>query len=351
PQTWLWMREQLQHDHALDLLQQLYQTKLFHWFLPLPQEALDWELDQSSNHYHHETVWAHTCSVIRALLELFPKYSCSPETRLRLICVALFHDVGKLVPERGHQIKPDGYIRFAGHPMISDEIASATLKLWNAEPQFADQVVRLVRLHDRVLELKAKHLEQTSTPSFFTDLFWDCQQSPQLFRELCLFAIADRIAHAPGHDDPSLMEQLLHKAESSHPQWTKLTTLYLNTQQIAEALELPTEDVPHRLQKYLRWTQTRHKVADAEQMRVHLQQLRHLAQLCEASWSDRIFLDRILSPLQKSWPVLDAPITQWIGRNHHRLHWTPKQKQPMFSFLLEGHTLEQWLTQVSPPPP
>ena len=122
--------------------------------------------------YHIYDVWEHTAWVVQR----------SSRTRLAR-WAALFHDSGKpgaffMDGDRGH---------FFGHPRLSVDVARAALARLTFSPAFVDDVLTLVRIHDRSI---------AATPRSVKRALAEMEGDVELFRTLIGLKRADALAQS-----------------------------------------------------------------------------------------------------------------------------------------------------------
>ncbi len=242
PQWWSVIAELFSSPCVERGLRWMRKTQLLPFVFPLPSTSAGWDLDQASNAYHHETVWEHTLSVIRCLQDLFVEIEASAITRLRLVLLAYFHDVGKTIPESGHQYKADGGIRFVGHPMVSTDIARHNLTRLGVADVLRHDIQRLVLLHDAVLDIREADLLAEPVSPKLLGLLRKLERRREMITDLAIFAIADRKAHAPGHNDDRLMRLFYACVERDFAIWDQRLEPLLAPHEIAAFLPTPYEN-------------------------------------------------------------------------------------------------------------
>lgn len=126
--------------------------------------------------YHIYDVFEHTAYVVEGV-------SATPLLRW----AALLHDSGK---PTSFTVGENGQGHFYGHAKVSAEITAQLLKRLKMPQQLARDICLLVRYHDvhrpptaRVVKRMLRHLDD----------------SPELFRALCVLQRSDAAAHAPGY--------------------------------------------------------------------------------------------------------------------------------------------------------
>ncbi len=349
-------------------LRWLRKTRLLSFLFPLPPTSVGWDLDQAANLYHHESVWEHTLSVIRCLQTLFEEMEIPRITRLRLVLLGFFHDAGKTVPILGHQYKPDGGIRFVGHPKVSADIAHHVLARLGVADALRHDIQRLVLLHDEVLDIREADLRAEPTSPKLLGLLRKLERRAEMITDLTLFAIADRQAHAPGHNDDRLMRQLYALAKQEFVRWDQRLEPLLAPHEIHSFLSEPSlppaDHAPSHeelaltntkaplsvLQEHLVWAQQHALLQTQEQARQHLRRLQHLATCARTTLSDRAWLGALLVPIEKVWPPLDQPIAFWVSDHAHQLrfpHPDPKEASLLFPYLLHGHAIRSLAAQIA----
>lgn len=349
-------------------LRWLRKTRLLSFLFPLPPTSVGWDLEQSANLYHHESVWEHTLSVIRCLQTLFEEMETPRITRLRLVLLAFFHDAGKTVPILGHQYKPDGGIRFVGHPKVSAEIAHHALTRLGVADALRHDIQRLVLLHDEVLEIREADLRVEPPSPKLLGLLRKLERRAEMLTDLALFAIADRQAHAPGHNDDRLMRQFYALAKQEFARWDQRLEPLLAPHEIQIFLSKPlippadhtssheelasasTTSTLTVLQEHLLWAQQHALLQTQEQARQHLRRLQHLAMCARTTLSNSVWLNALLVPLESVWPPLDQPIAFWVSDHAHQLrfpHPDPKEAPLLFPYLLHGHAIRSLAAQIA----
>ncbi|MCB9640220.1 MAG: HD domain-containing protein [Myxococcales bacterium] len=339
---WSGLAQLFSSPHIVASLRLMRKTGLLSFLLPLPSASVGWDLDQSSNTYHHETVWEHTLSVMRHLQTLLEHADLPLSQRLRLSLVAFFHDMGKTVPMDGHQHKEDGGIRFVGHPKVSAKITHEVLLRLGAAAELRHDVERLVLCHDEILDIRAKDLSADPPSPKILGLVLRMERRKDLMHDLAFFAIADRLAHAPGHDDDSLMRSFLEKIKSDFDLWQKKLAPLLSQDEIDSALSDGDGASEILLRRHLLWCQRFSFLQEHTEALSHLQRLQHVARSAGTSLADTPWLEVLLAPMEKAWPSLEQPIEFWIIDHLHRLrfpHEDPKQAELLFPDLFQGRDL------------
>ena len=110
----------------------------------IPEITPCFDFDQKNPH-HDKTVWDHTVSAV---------YSAPQDLTIRL--ALLFHDIGK-----PHCFtEKDGIGHFYGHADISAEIAASVLKRLRYDNRTSEDVIELVKEHDRRIDPEKRSLRR-----------------------------------------------------------------------------------------------------------------------------------------------------------------------------------------------
>jgi tRNA nucleotidyltransferase/poly(A) polymerase len=151
---------------------------------------------EQKNPHHDLTIWEHTLSVLKQLVEseTTPQQKEQAEEYLVRNLSALLHDVGKCDICSRQEI-PEGY-SYHGHEESSAKIAEYVLRRLKAPNSVVDKVVRLVRNHMR-LHLLPEAASDKALRKFVRDLEDDWRHSIDL-------AIADAYGKQMAQGDPQV---------------------------------------------------------------------------------------------------------------------------------------------------
>jgi tRNA nucleotidyltransferase (CCA-adding enzyme) len=130
---------------ALRLVEQFGLRDLL--FKPKGSELLPWDLDQQSSH-HDLNVWQHTHKAVEFLSQKLGEHSPA-DAAVRHLAM-LFHDLGKLDPEKRTLHEDGEHYQYLKHELASADLAEAVLKQWCAPNEIRERVVRLVKEHMRI---------------------------------------------------------------------------------------------------------------------------------------------------------------------------------------------------------
>ena len=127
-----------------------------------------------NNPYHQYNALNHSVEATRII---------EPELHLKL--AALFHDLGKISTLTTDE---NGIDHFYGHGKVSCEIAENILKRLKYDNKTVDKVLRLIKHHDRRIELTNRAIKRAMR-DIGEDIFFD----------FCLLRYADILAQDPKH--------------------------------------------------------------------------------------------------------------------------------------------------------
>ena len=151
----------------------------------IPEITPCFDFDQKNPH-HDKTVWDHTVSAV---------YSAPQDLTIRL--ALLFHDIGK-----PHCFtEKDGIGHFYGHADISAEIAASVLKRLRYDNRTSEDVIELVKEHDRRIDLEKRSLRRCLG-----------KLGEEQFFRLIEVKAADRSARSGLYDDLFSKDELISAA-------------------------------------------------------------------------------------------------------------------------------------------
>jgi len=130
---------------ALDLVSKFGLRELL--FKPQGNNLLPWDLDQQSSH-HDLNVWEHTFAAVKFLFYNLGEHSPA-DAAVRHLAM-LFHDLGKLDPEKRTLHEDGEHYQYLKHELASADLADAVLRQWCAPNETRERVVGLVKEHMRI---------------------------------------------------------------------------------------------------------------------------------------------------------------------------------------------------------
>ncbi|QEL13411.1 AAA family ATPase [Limnoglobus roseus] len=150
------------------------------WAEPQPWARAMAACGQDAGWHAEGDVWTHTKMVVGELERLAEWPTFEPESRLKLIFTALFHDAGK--PATTITDPETGRVRSPKHAIVGMELGRAVLRDLGCGLPFREEVANLVRYHGRPPYL----LEKTDPAREVIGLSWVVDH-----RLLYAFALAD----------------------------------------------------------------------------------------------------------------------------------------------------------------